>query len=222
MIQPQDLDKLAALVAEKIAANAPAATPRLPRAKRRQEWIPASLSEEEMTRLLNSIASPRDKALFTLAYHRGWRASEPGLVDLGDYNPSTGKLTFRRLKGSRGGEYLLLPAERTALKAWLKRRGHEPGPLFLSRKHGRLTRIQVFRLMRRYCQAAGIGTEKAHPHALKHSCAMHLSAREEDIVAIQDHMGHADIRSTMRYIHVTSARRHEFARKLEANGWGKK
>ena len=190
------------------------------RERRKSDSIPEYLTEEEMGRLLAVITDVRDRAIFTVQYFRGLRASEMGRLDVRDYQAATGRLTVRRRKGSRGGEYLLLPVERAALKAWLKKRGAAPGPLFVSRRRRPIGRVQIFRLMRRYCLAAGIAVEKSHPHALKHSCAMHLSAREPDIVAIQDHLGHADIRNTMKYVRITSRRRQDFAQKLEGGGWG--
>jgi site-specific recombinase XerD len=55
--------------------------------------------------------------------------------------------------------------------------------------------------MRRYCAAAGIPREKWHPHTLRHSTAMHLLAdRREDLVSVQHHLGHADVKSTMIYL----------------------
>jgi integrase len=55
--------------------------------------------------------------------------------------------------------------------------------------------------MKRDSILAGIPFDKAHPHALKHSFVTHLvSILHGDILAIQDHVGHADVPSTMRYI----------------------
>ena len=42
-------------------------------------------------------------------------------------------------------------------------------------------------------------------------------AREADIVAIQDHLGHASIGNTMKYVAIASKRRDEFAARLD--GW---
>jgi site-specific recombinase XerD len=76
--------------------------------------------------------------------------------------------------------------------------------------------------MRQYCAAAGIPLEKAHMHALKHSCGTHLSAMEPDIVAIQDHLGHANIQNTMVYVQIASKRRDEFADRLMGRNWGRR
>jgi integrase/recombinase XerD len=88
-----------------------------------------------------------------------------------------------------------------AVKTWLRIRGTKPGPLFLSRNHRAIGRCRIWELMRRYSILAGIPVGKAHPHALKHTCVTHLvRIFHGDVLAIADHVGHADIRSTMRYI----------------------
>ena len=87
------------------------------------------------------------------------------------------------------------------LRAWIRKRGIEEGPLFPSRQRGPISRFRIFALMRRYCAAAGIPAEKAHPHALKHSTAIHLlSDKRESLVDVQRHLGHRDIKSTMVYL----------------------
>jgi integrase len=218
-MQQEQLQQLAEIVAEKIRAGSACA--RLHR-KRQAQRVPDYLTEEEIGQLLGAIGDVRDKAIFAVTYYRGLRASEVGMIDVKDYQPACGRLTIRRLKGSRGGEYHLTVAERTALEAWLRKRGRAPGPLFVSRKRRGISRSRLHRLMRRYCYVAGIPREKAHMHALKHSCATHLSAIEHDIVAIQDHLGHCNIQNTMKYVQISGRRRRDFADKLERQGWGRK
>jgi integrase len=189
------------------------------RMKRKAKRVPDFLTVEEIDRLFVAIVSVRDRAMFRLAYHRGLRASELGLIQLSDYRPTVGRIFIRRLKGSNSGEYLLTKAEQHALRAWLRERGTAAGALFSSRNHRPISRFRLGQLMKRYCRSAGIPDVKAHMHALKHSCGTHLSARETDIVAIQDHMGHANIQNTMIYIQITSKRRDEFAGRLA--DWGR-
>ena len=186
--------------------------------KRGPKPLPEYLTPEEIDRLFRVITSIRDRALFRLAYHRGLRASELGLLQSSDYRPNVGRLFVRRLKGSHSGEYHITQAEQQALRAWLRARGSASGPLFVSRNHHPISRWRLDQLMKHYCELAGIPPEKAHMHALKHSCGTHLSAREPDIVAIQDHLGHANIQNTMTYIQIASKRRDEFAERLR--DWG--
>ena len=55
------------------------------------------LSEQQIEALFRVIKSPRDRAMFRLMYHRGLRASEPGLLDLGDWHDEDASLFLRRL-----------------------------------------------------------------------------------------------------------------------------
>ena len=105
---------------------------------------------------------------------------------------------------------MLVKAEREAVEAAATPRG----PLFLE-KGAAIDRFQENRLMKKYCALAVIPRRKAHMHALKHSCGTHLSAREPDIVAIKDHLGHEMVASTMKYVAVANARRDEFAKRLK-------
>ncbi len=186
--------------------------------KRKAKRVPDYLTPEEIERLFKQITSVRDRAIFRLAYHRGLRASELGMIQLSDYRAAVQRIFIRRLKGSNSGEYHVTKAEAHALKIWLRERGSAPGPLFLSRNNKPISRFRLDQLMKKYCHAAGIGSSKAHMHALKHSCGTHLSAKEPDIVAIQDHLGHANIQNTMVYVQIASKRRDEFAGRLQ--DWG--
>ena len=192
------------------------------RGKRKKKATPEYLSEEEIRRLFAAIGKDvRSQAIFHVIYYRGLRASEIGELRLEDYRPALGRLFVRRLKGSRSGDYHVTESERVALNRWLRERGKNPGPLFPSRNGKPLSRWPIFELMRRYCAKAGIAAEKAHPHALKHSCGTNLSARETDIAVIQDHLGHVNIQNTMIYVQIANKRRDRFAESLAEGGWGK-
>jgi type 1 fimbriae regulatory protein FimB len=163
------------------------------------------LSEQQIEALFRVIKSPRDRAMFRLMYHRGLRASEPGLLDLGDWHDEDASLYVRRLKGSKSARYPLLPAEAHTMRAWIRARGTAPGPLFPSRNHGGMERTQVWRLMRDYCRRAGLPVGVGHPHALKHSCGRHLVQMETPIIVVQEWLGHKSIQNTMIYVGADAA-----------------
>jgi site-specific recombinase XerC len=167
------------------------------------------LSEEQLDQFFRVIKNPRDIAIFRVIYHRGLRASEVALLQLSDWNRERDRLRFSRLKGSNGGEYHLTSREVRVLRAWLRVRGMEQGPLFPSRQsHGKgISSRMIELLMKEYGQHASLPIDLCHPHVLKHSCATHLLNRGESIEDVQDHLGHINIQSTLTYAKYSSGRR---------------
>jgi integrase len=102
-------------------------------------------------------------------------------------------LFLYRGKGSISREHSLVDNELRALRAWIKERGTTPGPLFPSRQGSKgISRFQLDKLIKKYCKFAGIKRDKAHFHALKHSCGTHLAERDATADEIQDWLGHRE------------------------------
>ena len=195
--------------------NAVVAAPKRKKYKRTELEENMYLQPEEIRALFECIESRRDRAIFRVVYHHGLRAHEVGLLEMSNYRDRDGLLYIRRGKGSISREHRLIPEEIRAIRAYVKcDRGTMPGPLFPSRQ-GRLgiSRFRLNQLMKGYCDAAGIPKEKAHMHALKHSCGTHLAERGNAPDAIQDWLGHRDSASTDIYMHFSKRRRDESVEK---------
>lgn len=164
-------------------------------------------TEEEWERFIALIANPMYRAMFTVVYHRGLRASETQDLQLSDLRVRDERIQVRRCKGSASGEFHLCASEIRALRAWLKVRGMDPGPLFRTRVGTGISQQMQDRLVKRYAAVAGIPADKRHVHALKHTCGTQLLARGESLEDVQDHLGHRSIKSTERYAKFTSPRR---------------
>ena len=173
--------------------------------------LPHTLSVPEVEALLaapdpSTPRGLRDRALLETLYATGLRASELVGLTLDAIHPDEHVV---RVVG-KGNKERIVPIGRQALDAirdWLEngrphyvpRRGSQA--LFLSKKGGSLTRIWLWRLIRRYAAAAGIAKHLS-PHTLRHSFATHLLEHGADLRAIQEMLGHADISTTQIYTHV--------------------
>ncbi len=73
--------------------------------------------------------------------------------------------------------------------------------LFLNNRGGKLSRMGIWKILKKYVIAAGI-TKKVSPHTLRHSFATHLLAGGADLIAVQELLGHADIATTEIYTHL--------------------
>lgn len=188
------------------------------------------LTEQELKQVLGVIKSPRDRAIFVLAYWRGLRASEIGRIPWSDWDQKKKKIYIFRLKSSLAGEFPLSPAETKALTAWKEIRGNHQGPMFLSRESSTFTlapkgktcagigRGMIHVLFRDYAIKAGLPEHLRHAHCLKHSLGTHLIAKGASLYDVKDWLGHRDIRSTMVYAQMRNAERDAAARKVYEQG----
>jgi integrase/recombinase XerD len=176
------------------------------------------LTKPQTRALLSTIPTVRDRAIWTVAYWRGLRASEVGLLTLADWRPESSRLFVHRLKGSSSGEYKVSPDESSALRAWVKVRGLHPGPLFPSSRNTPISRQRLHNLMRHYCARASppIPHPVNHFHVLRHSIAVHLADAGTDVALIQDWLGHRSISNTMIYVQISNRRRDRNAEAMYA------
>jgi integrase/recombinase XerC len=179
-------------------------------APRREQKVPAHLSVDEMSQLLDAPdgSTPlgrRDRAILELFYASGVRLSELVAIDLEDIDLS-GRMI--RVMG-KGRKERIVPFNQKAagaLRAWLKDRVAltEGDALFVNARGGRLTGRSVQRLVARYVSSCSTRFGIS-PHALRHSFATHLLQAGADLRAIQELLGHVQLSTTQRYTHVNVA-----------------
>lgn len=191
------------------------------------------LESEQVKALLAGITNPRDKAIFTVAYWRGLRASEVGMLKLEDWKPESGRLYVHRAKGGRNAEYLVSDAEKKVLRSWLQ--GYQienrSRPLFPSERRGPISRSRLDQLMKFYGRRVGLPEDLCHFHVLRHSIAVKLTDEGKALHFIQDWMGHSNIQSTLVYAQLRNPTRDAGAqefygrveeKKPEPVKWGRK
>ncbi|MCJ7822966.1 MAG: site-specific tyrosine recombinase XerD [Armatimonadetes bacterium] len=168
--------------------------------------LPAVLSVEEVGRLLaqpdaDTRRGLRDRAMLELLYATGLRVSELVGLGRGDINLELGVV---RCIG-KGSKERIVPVGRPAIEAvgaYLDSRRDAATPLFVGNKGQPITRVAVWRIVRRYARGAGIRAPIS-PHALRHSFATHMLEGGADLRSIQELLGHANIVTTQIYTHVS-------------------
>jgi len=152
----------------------------------------------------------RDRAMLSLLYAAGIRASELAGLCLGDLNFSLGVV---RVLG-KGAKERIVPVAQEAMDAvqeYLSRlrpalvRDPAQRALFLSRSGQRLAREDVFRIVRKYVRRAAL-RGNVSPHTLRHCFATQLLSHGADLRSVQEMLGHADIATTQVYTHVDASR----------------
>jgi len=179
------------------------------------KWkLPLYLRQDMVHDFFSAIASPRDKALFSLVYLYGLRVSEVCLLHRDDIDFRRRAIRVWRVKNGNSGEKPLFKSLIPILKSYLGTRSDDNAALFVGRQ-GRLGRRQIQALFTRYATAARLPTNRRHVHCLRHSCATHLLDAGEPIDFVQDHLGHRSIESSLVYARVSDRRRSRTIRRLE-------
>lgn len=175
------------------------------------EHLPEVLSTEEIDRMeaaidLSKWEGQRNKAIIELLFSCGLRVSE--LVSL-KFNDIFERDKFLRIIG-KGDKERLVPISDSALheiKLWLYDRNLmkiKPGEqeyVFLNRRGAHLTRTMILIMIKRTAEEAGI-TKTVSPHTLRHSFATELLKGGADLRAIQEMLGHENIKTTQIYTHI--------------------
>jgi integrase/recombinase XerD len=178
---------------------------------KRARTLPATLSGEEVERLLDAPAGTeprdlRDRAILELLYGCGLRAAEACDLELRDVRLDAESV---RVTG-KGGKQRVVPlggAAQAALERYLARGrprladGGGSTRLFVSVRGRALAPSDVRRALERALRRAGLAQRS--PHALRHTFATHLLEGGADLRSIQDMLGHASVGTTQVYTHVS-------------------
>ena len=175
------------------------------------EHLPEVLTTEEVDRMEASIdlskwEGQRNRAIIEVLFSCGLRVSE--LVNLRFSDVSLND-KFLRIVG-KGSKERLVPISDAALREiqlWLFDRNLmkvKPGEqefVFLNRRGAHLTRTMILIMIKRTAEEAGI-TKTVSPHTLRHSFATALLKGGANLRAIQEMLGHENIKTTQIYTHI--------------------
>jgi len=168
--------------------------------------LPAVLSAEEVTRLLQAAPGLKYKAALGTAYGAGLRAAEVVALKVGDIDSERMLLRVERGKGGKDRHAMLSPQLLELLREWW-REGRRLGALlpggWLFPGRNPIEPLSTRQLNRAVHAAAGI-KKRVSPHTLRHSFATHLLEQDTDIRVIQVLLGHAKLDTTALYTRVAN------------------
>jgi integrase/recombinase XerD len=197
------------LVERGLLDHDPAQGLELPRTRHR---VPEVLTRSEVSALLEaSEARARDHCLVELLYGTGIRASEAARMRVGDLDLEAGTALVRRGKGDKDRVVVLNPHLASDLDRYLRGRAWGGEWIFPSPRGGCLTDETLRELLRKYARKAGI-RKRVTPHILRHTLASHLVDQGVDLRTIGALLGHASLRTTQIYTHVSARRLRAVAR----------
>lgn len=168
--------------------------------------LPVVLSSEELRSLFSAPQRLKQRVLFALIYSAGLRVSEVCRLKLSDIDSDRMVIRIEKSKGKHDRYVPLSPFVLGGLRKYVKS-SYPKTYLFNGREKGKpLGKGAVQQAFRLAVSKAGIEKDVS-VHSLRHSYATHLLEQGVDIVTIKELLGHANIETTMMYLHVARVNR---------------
>ncbi|PAU77547.1 tyrosine recombinase XerC [Halomonas salipaludis] len=176
----------------------------LTQAPRQPRHLPRPVDVDLLGRFLDtphddSPLARRDQAMLELLYSSGLRLAELAALDIDQLQAQRVRVIG---KGSKPRQVPVGARARQALEAWLAVRGQLAGDaetaLFVGQRGRRLGHRAIQLRLAALARQRGL-PEHLHPHRLRHSFASHLLESSQDLRAVQELLGHANLSTTQVY-----------------------
>jgi site-specific recombinase XerD len=170
---------------------------------RKDKKLPVILAVNEVAAIFDSTTNFKHRLLLMAAYSAGLRVSEVVSLKLSDIDLERNLITIRAGKGRKDRIALLSNTFRKSLAEYEKI--EKPGE-WLFPGHSAGTHIAVRtaeKVFENALKKSGI-KKRASIHTLRHSFATHLLESGIDIRYIQKLLGHANVKTTEIYTHVSA------------------
>ena len=174
----------------------------IPRVKQPSK-LPIAFSPNQVQQIFSSTENLKHKTMLVTCYSAGLRVGELMNLKPSDILPDTMQIRIRSGKGSKERYTILSQANLDLLRVYFKR--YKPKTFLFenNRTHQPLTARTIQLTFQERRKALGLH-EDATIHSLRHSFATHLLQLGTDIVVIQRLLGHHDLSTTSKYLHLIS------------------
>ena len=178
----------------------------------KERQLPCVLSRKEVYQILQHVKTFHNYCFLSTVYTCGLRLQEALYLQVSDIDKDRMCIHVHRGKGAKD-RFVPLPNETLILMRhyWKTHRnkrlifpalgrGHRNGPT----AQNPMAIESVQGAMRRVVIAAGIKKRRVTIHTLRHSYATHILEAGVNIRVIQRYLGHANLETTMVYLHLTT------------------
>ena len=157
------------------------------------------LTKAEYTRLVNAAKRGGNERLYLILQTicgTGIRVSELKFVTIEAVRK--GRMVVS-CKAKTRTVFIVKELQRKLIE-YAKTRNIRAGSIFITRTGNPVSRINIWKDMKKLCEAANVNPSKVFPHNLRHLFARVFYAIEKDIAQLADVLGHSSINTTRLYI----------------------
>jgi site-specific recombinase XerD len=182
--------------------------------------LPVILSQDEVSRLIESALIPFHRTILVTLYATGVRRAELANLKINDIDSQRMVVHVLGGKGRKDRDVMLSPNLLEELRQHYRRLSPKPSEWLFpgGRWHTADYPINskvVWYACREAAKRAGI-RKQLHPHTLRHCFATHLLEAGADLRTIQMLLGHSDLKETTIYLHLSQRHLSATASPLDA------
>jgi integrase/recombinase XerD len=170
--------------------------------------LPEILSREEVERLIQCADSRLHRVCILTLYATGVRREELVQLKISDIDSQRMLIRVHQGKGKKDRDVVLSPRLLAELRDYWRSASPKPKTYLFPGKgvhpdsNVPMESKSVWNAVHEAAKRAGLD-KHVHPHTLRHCFATHLLENGADLRTIQLLLGHADLRTTSRYLHVS-------------------
>jgi integrase/recombinase XerD len=170
--------------------------------------LPEILSREEVERLIECANSPLHRVCILTLYATGMRREELVRLKIEQIDSARMLIHIRQGKGKKDRDVMLSPRLLQELRDYWRTAKRKPTTYLFPSQGSQpnddvpMTSKSVWDAVHQAATRAGLD-KRVHPHTLRHCFATHLLESGADLRTIQLLLGHADLKTTSRYLHLS-------------------
>lgn len=163
------------------------------------------LTDDELERIFLALPSKSNRfiVMVNILLRTGIRVSEMLSLKKKDIYCEN-ELFFFNIKG-KGLKFRMVAMPKTSFELFYMsdiRAMNNNEYIFQTKKNNVVSRYFVYNEVQKFFLKLGISKENNGPHVLRHTFASKLYEKHQDIILVQECLGHASIEMTRKYIHL--------------------
>jgi site-specific recombinase XerD len=167
--------------------------------------LPNFFNQDEITALIKTAGNIKHKTMLMLTYSSGLRVSEVVSIKSKNIDSKRMCILITQAKGKKDRMVSLSPVLLVMLREyWKKYIPPKNGFLFEGQTKGQPYSTRSLQLILSAAKKKAGILKPGTVHALRHSFATHLLDKGTDVTMIMKLLGHNDIKTTLRYLHITN------------------
>lgn len=168
--------------------------------------LPAVMNPDEIKTVIDSVQNVKHRTIIILLYSTGMRLGEIAHLRICDIDSKNMRIKVVQGKGAKDRYTILSEQVLQELRAYYliyKPREY----LFNGYRQGKPMGMRnIQHLVQKAIAQVGLANKHYTVHTIRHSFATHLVDNGADLHTVKELLGHSNIQTTMRYLHLTTVR----------------